>query len=73
MLDEMADRCELAALRRPEEGGSRASFREWRERRAPDARLIARVSARRPRALAANHPSWAISFFILMAGATVVR
>ncbi|HYJ10773.1 MAG TPA: AMP-binding protein [Polyangiaceae bacterium] len=78
MLDEMADRYELAvALQRTEEGGlSRLSFREWREQAgAAAARLIRGGVKPGDRVLlaAANHPSWAISFFgILMAGATVV-
>jgi len=78
LLDEMADRYELAvALQRTEDGGlSRLSFREWREQAgAAAARLISAGVRPGDRVLlaAANHPSWAISFFgILMAGATVV-
>jgi long-chain acyl-CoA synthetase len=78
LLDEMADRYELAvALQRTEEGGlSRLSFREWREQAgAAASRLVAAGVRPGDRVLlaAANHPSWAISFFgILMAGATVV-
>jgi long-chain acyl-CoA synthetase len=78
LLDEMADRYELAvALQRTEEGGlSRLSFREWREQAgAAAARLVTAGVRPGDRVLlaAANHPSWAISFFgILMAGATVV-
>ncbi|HEX2875329.1 MAG TPA: AMP-binding protein [Polyangiaceae bacterium] len=78
LLDEMADRYELAvALQRTEDGGlSRLSFREWREQSgAAAARLITAGVKPGDRVMlaAANHPSWAISFFgILMAGATVV-
>jgi long-chain acyl-CoA synthetase len=78
MLDEMADRYELAvALQRTEEGGlSRLSFREWREHAAAAAARLVREGVRpgdRVMLAGANHPSWAISFFgILMAGATVV-
>ncbi len=78
LLDEMADRYELAvALQRTEaEGLSRLSFREWREQAgAAAARLIQSGVKPGDRVLlaAANHPAWAISFFgILMAGATVV-
>jgi long-chain acyl-CoA synthetase len=78
LLDEMADRYELAvALQRTEDGGlSRLSFREWREQAgAAAARLIGAGVRPGDRVLlaGANHPSWAISFFgILMAGATVV-
>jgi long-chain acyl-CoA synthetase len=78
LLDEMADRYELAvALQRTEDGGlSRLSFREWREQAgAAAARLIGAGVRPGDRVLlaAANHPAWAISFFgILMAGATVV-
>jgi long-chain acyl-CoA synthetase len=78
MLDEMADRYELAvALQRTEDGGlSRLSFREWREQAGAAAARLIRQGVRpgdRVMLAAANHPSWAISFFgILMAGATVV-
>ena len=78
LLDEMAERYELAvALQRTEDGGlSRLSFREWREQSgAAAARLIGAGVRPGDRVLlaAANHPAWAISFFgILMAGATVV-
>jgi long-chain acyl-CoA synthetase len=78
MLDEMADRYELAvALQRTEEGGlSRLSFREWREQAGAAAARLIRSGVRpgdRVMLAAANHPAWAISFFgILMAGATVV-
>jgi long-chain acyl-CoA synthetase len=78
LLDEMADRYELAvALQRTEEGGlSRLSFREWREQAGAAAARLIRSGVKpgdRVMLAAANHPSWAISFFgILMAGATVV-
>jgi long-chain acyl-CoA synthetase len=78
MLDEMADRYELAvALQRTEADGlSRLSFREWRERAGAAAARLMRAGVRpgdRVLLAGANHPSWAISFFgILMAGATVV-
>jgi long-chain acyl-CoA synthetase len=78
LLDEMADRYELAvALQRTEEGGlSRLSFREWREQAGAAASRLVNAGVRpgdRVLLAAANHPSWAISFFgILMAGATVV-
>lgn len=78
LLDEMADRYELAvALQRTEEGGlSRLSFREWREQAGAAAARLIRSGVRpgdRVMLAAANHPSWSISFFgILMAGATVV-
>ena len=78
MLDEMADRYELAvALQRTEADGlSRLSFREWREQAGAAAARLIREGVRpgdRVMLAAANHPSWAISFFgILMAGATVV-
>jgi len=66
-----------ASLQRTEEGGlSRLSFREWREQAAAAAARLVSAGVRpgdRVLLAAANHPSWAISFFgILMAGATVV-
>jgi long-chain acyl-CoA synthetase len=78
LLDEMALRHDLAvALQRTENDGlSRLSFREWRERSlACAARLSALGVGSGARVLLAgqNHPSWPVAFFgILMAGATVV-
>lgn len=78
LLDEMADRFELAvALQRTESAGlSRISFREWQERAlACAARLREEGVAPGDRVLVAgsNHPAWPIAFFgVLYAGATVV-
>lgn len=78
LLDEMADRYELAvALQRTEQDGlSRISFRQWRElSMACATRLRAAGVERGDRVLLAgsNHPAWPVAFFgILFAGATVV-
>jgi len=78
LLDEMADRFELAvALQRTESAGlSRISFREWQARAlACAARLREEGVAPGDRVLlaGANHPAWPIAFFgVLYAGATVV-
>ena len=68
MLDEMADRYDLAvALQRTEADGlSRISFREWREQSlACAARLQALGVKPGDRVLlaGANHPAWPIAFF----------
>ncbi|HEX3773681.1 MAG TPA: AMP-binding protein [Polyangiaceae bacterium] len=78
LLDEMADRFELAiALQRTEKDGlSRLSFREWQERAAACAARLIEAGVRpgdRVLLAAQNHPAWSIDFFgILKAGATVV-
>jgi long-chain acyl-CoA synthetase len=78
MLDEMADRYDLAvALQRTEADGlSRISFREWREQSlACAARLQALGVKPGDRVLlaGANHPAWPMAFFgIHLAGATAV-
>ncbi len=78
LLDEMADRYELAvALQRTEADGlSRISFREWRDLSMACAKRLEAAGVKRgDRVLlaGANHPAWPIAFFgILFAGATVV-
>jgi long-chain acyl-CoA synthetase len=78
LLDEMADRFELAvALQRTEHDGlSRLSFSEWRERSAACAARLVEAGVRpgdRVLLAAKNHPAWPIAFFgILKVGATVV-
>lgn len=78
LLDEMADRFELAvALQRTEAHGlSRLSFRDWQERSLACAERLREegvVPGDRVLLAGANHPAWPIAFFgILYAGATVV-
>jgi long-chain acyl-CoA synthetase len=78
MLDEMADRYDLAiALQRTESDGlSHLSYREFRAAALACAeRLTARGVGKGSRVMLAgqNHPAWPIAFFgILYAGATVV-
>ncbi len=78
LLDEMADRHDLAvALQRAEPGGlTRITFREWRERSLACAARLQDLGVRpgdRVLIAAENHPGWPIAFFgILAAGATVV-
>jgi long-chain acyl-CoA synthetase len=78
LLDEMADRYELAvALQRTEKDGlSRISFRQWRDLSMACASRLKQAGVQRgDRVLLAgsNHPAWPVAFFgILFAGATVV-
>lgn len=78
LLDEMADRYELAvALQRTEQDGlSRISFRQWRDLAMACAKRLQQAGVERgDRVLLAgeNHPAWPVAFFgILFAGATVV-
>jgi len=78
MLDELVERHDLAPalLRTEEQGFSRVSYRQLRERaRATAARLLAAGLAERGRVILAaqNHPDWCIAYFgILIAGGIVV-
>ncbi len=78
LLDEMAERYDLAvALQRTEQDGlSRLSYRELRERALGCAARLGELGVTpgaRVMLAAQNHPAWPIAFFgILYAGATVV-
>ena len=78
LLEEMADRYDLAVAlqRKDEEGLSRITFREWRERSRAVAERLHRAGVRpgaRVLIAAQNHPAWPIALFgALAAGATAV-